>query len=368
LALCAPAAARAQGWVTAYYTGWRQDRLAPERIDYDAITHLVHFALVPRADGTLDPAPNGLTPANVASAVTAAHAAGRKILFTVGGRNSRAGFEGAMSRKNRDVFVAALLRFLDEHGYDGIDVDMEEITRANEADYASFIDELRGRLDTITPRPLLTAAALWEPELFARLADRFDQINIMTYNLSGPYPGWISWHNGPLYDGNRRFPNRAGGLPSVDGLVKAFVAAGVPRGKLGIGMSFNASVWTGGDISGPGQSWKTPPRVKNLPYYAVADAYKISEYDYANPTYHWDAEAQAPYLSIPGENGGEGQFVSYANEVTAEKMAAYARSQKLGGMFLWDLGAGYRAELPEGKRDLLLQAVKKARYGADARP
>lgn len=367
LGVCSPAIASGPGWVTAYYTGWRQGRLAPEQIDYDAVTHVAHFSVIPRADGSLDAAANGLTPKNVSAAVHSAHEAGKKVLFTVGGRGTRAAFASAMSRQNRDVFVASLIRFLRENRYDGIDVDMEEITPGDARDYAAFIKELRDRLDTISPRPLLTAAVLWEPGLFAQLAGRFDQINIMTYNLSGPYPGWVAWHNGPLYDGSMRFPQKKAGLPSVDGLVKAFVAAGVPRAKLGVGLSFNASVWTG-DVSGPGEAWKSPPQVKSLPYYAIADAYKIKEYDYAHPAYRWDPRAQAAYLTYPSLNGSDAQFISYANEVTAETMGRYVRAQGLGGMIIWDLGAGYRADLPAGQRDLLLQSVKKARYAPEGRP
>ena len=66
-----------------------------------------------------------------------------------------------------------------------------------------------------------------------------------------------------------------------------------------------------------------------------------------------------PEKPFPAANGS-GQFVSYANEITADRMGRYVRERGLGGMMVWDLAAGYRAELPEGRRDLLLQAVKKA--------
>jgi len=362
LALFAATAARGEVWVTGYYTGWRQNRLPADRIDFDAVTHVVHFAVVPRADGTIDAASNMLTPANVASAVRAAHLAGKKILFAVGGRDSRAGFEGAMSDRNRDVFIAALIRFLREHRYDGIDVDMEDMGPENARDYSAFIKDLRERLDAISPRPLLTAAVLWEPALFARLSGRFDQVNVMTYGLSGPYPGWISWHDGALYDGGGRLPNSKRKLPSADGLIKSFLAAGVAPSKLGIGLSFNGSVWTGSGVDGPRAAWAEPPRVKSVPYYALAAAYKITEYDYDHPAYRWDDEAGAAYLSVPAGGGATGQFVSYANEITAERMGRYVRERGLGGMIVWDLAAGYRAELPAGRRDLLLQAVKKARF------
>jgi hypothetical protein len=41
-------------------------------------------------------------------------------------------------------------------------------------------------------------------------------------------------------------------------------------------------------------------------------------------------------------------------------MVEYVRSKGLGGFIVWDLGAGWRAAEPAGKRDLLLQAVKQA--------
>jgi chitinase len=350
-------------WVTGYYPGWRQGRLAPGSIDYESVTQLAHFAVVPRPDGTLDPAVNMMTPANVAAAVMAAHAAGKKILFTVGGQDTRERFEGAIGDAHRDAFVLALVAFLRDNRYDGIDVDMEALPAGDARDYAKFIRQLRAALNAVSPRPLLTAAALWAPGLFASLAGEFDQINLMTYNLSGPYPGWVVWHSGPIYDGGRRFPNSRTRLPSADGLVREFLAAGVPREKLGIGLSFNGYVWSGGDVSRPCQAWTTPPAIKNLPYYVLADTYLIKENDPSSPGYHWDDDAQAAYLSIEGTGANGAQFVSYDNETTAAKMGEYVRGKGLGGMIVWDLGAGYRADQPAGRRDLLLQAVKRARLG-----
>lgn len=359
LAAAGPAVRDARAmWVTAYYPAWRQGSLPPDKIDYDAVTHLVHFAVIPRPDGGLEAATNMMTSANIAATVSAAHAAGKTILFTVGGQSSRQAFEAAMADDHRAAFVDAIVRFLRDHGYDGVDVDMEDIVPADERAYERLIRDLRRRLDAAQPRPLLTAPVLWQPALFARLADQFDQINIMTYNLAGPYPGWIVWHSGALFSGGRRFPNGHADLPSVDGLVSAFLAAGVPRAKLGIGLSFDGYVWSGGAVNRPLQAWTTPPVMKNVPYYQLADAYHIREYDPGTPGYHWDEKAQAAYLSV-----GPDQFVSYQNEAAAERMVRYVRDRNLGGMIVWDLPAGYRAGQPEGRRDLLIQAVKKARLG-----
>lgn len=361
------AGAPAEGmWVSGYYTGWRQSHLRPEAIDFGALTHVIHFGLYPRPDGTLDSAVNLLSPANVAAAVEAAHGAGRKILVSVGGQATRERFVEAMDERRRSRFIGNIVSFMSENGYDGVDVDMEPIQARDAEVYASFIKELRRRLDRVRPRPLLTASVLWEPELFGRLADKFDQINIMTYNLSGAYPGWVTWHSAALSDGGLRFPNGRTMLPSVEGQVQAFTAAGVPKEKLGIGLSFNGYVWSGGHGAGeggvnkPGQAWSVPPSVRNLPYYVLADTHGIKEYDYSNPAYRWDTRAQAAYLSIDKPGSADDSFISYENEVSVARKVRFVKEAGLGGMIIWDLGAGYRASQPESMRDALLQSVKLA--------
>jgi chitinase len=114
-------------------------------------------------------------------------------------------------------------------------------------------------------------------------------------------------------------------------------------------------------VSRPRQEWKAPPSIKNVPYYSLAETYHINEYDENSPGYHWDSQAQAAYLSIEGASPADAQFVSYDNEITAEKMIHYVRSKGIGGLIVWDLGAGYRLDQPLGRRDILLQAVKQAR-------
>jgi chitinase len=361
-------ASRASGqnlWVTAYYAGWRQKQLSPADIDYTALTHVVHFGVLPRPDGTIDEKTNLLGHDHVTAAVAAAHGAGRKILSRVGGRSSRTRFLGAIRDAHRADFIANLVEFLTQNGYDGIDVDMEKLEPTDAAAYERFIRELRRRLDKIEPRPILTAAALWEPVVFAELAEEFDQINLMAYNLSGAYPGWVTWHSGAIYDGGYRFPNGKASLPSVSGLVEAFLAAGVPKGKLGVGFSFYGYVWTG-PISAPGQTWTVAPVVKDMPYFKLADAYAIREYDYTNPVYRWDPKVQAAYLSIKATGSSEGRFISYDNEVAVRKKVEYAREKGLGGVMIWELGGGFRVAQPQGRRDLLLQAVKEAAFVTDS--
>jgi len=352
-------------WVTAYYAGWMQGNqwsyhLRPENIDYTAVTHVVHFSLGPGADGTLNFEGNGLTPENSSALVRAAHAAGVKVLVCVGGWNSEQGFAGATAPANRERFINALLGIMRNRGYDGIDLDWEPMSPQYVSQYAAFIEELHVALRNLDPALLLTVACNSAPSLFAKVASCLDQINIMTYDYSGAWPGWFTWHNAPIYDGGARFASNGAPPPSIHKHVEEFVAAGVPRSKIGIGIDFYGYVWNGGTgtrtggVTAPRQEWNSPPWVKdNVPYFQImAD----------NPSpdlYRWDSTAQAAYLSIDRPGAEADRFISFDDETACRKKVEYARRQGLGGVILWELGGGWQpgANPP----DRLLKAVGEAR-------
>src|SRR5215471_11009908 len=92
---CMGAPARADLWCTGYYPGWEQGVMPASTIDFAALTHIIHFSLVPNADGSFDSTVNVISPSNSSDIVSRAHAAGRKVLICVGGANTQAGFQAA---------------------------------------------------------------------------------------------------------------------------------------------------------------------------------------------------------------------------------------------------------------------------------
>ena len=203
-------------WNSAYYAGWMQGYLPAQEVDFTAMTHVIHFSVVPKADGRLDSEVNAITLANSTDVVARAHAAGVKVLISVGGEDSAHGFRGAASAANRLRFVTNLVSFASSRGYDGVDLDWEPLDAADVGLYSNLVTDLRVALNALSPRPLLTAAVGSQPALFASLQSRFDQINLMTYSFSGPYSGWVTWFNSPIYDGGYRFPSTGQLVPSAD--------------------------------------------------------------------------------------------------------------------------------------------------------
>jgi len=362
-----PAYAQSDIWVSAYYAGWIQGcggegYLKADQIDFGAVTHVIHFSLMPNTDGSLDASINCISNQNSADIVNAAHAAGKKVLISVGCWATEADFLSATNNANRTRFINNLINFMVSRGYDGIDVDWEPLSRSSASQYITFITELRNAIDSLTPRPLLTAAVIWEPSIFSGLQDKFDQINIMTYEMSGAWPGWITWHNAPIYDGGYWFPSTGEPVPSGDGLVSDFLSAGLQPNKLGIGIEFYGALWSGGTgtttggVTAPGQSWTTAPSVEIIPYYEIMEKY------YQSQNYRWDSAAGASYLSMDNIGSSNDKFISYDDETTSYEKIKYIRNKGMGGLIIFELGGGWRPGAPVP--DNLLQAVKSAAWGS----
>ncbi len=340
-----------QLWVSAYYAVWTQQAgvLTPSAIDYSAFSHLIHFAVVPGADGTVDPVKGGVTPAESAAVVGAAHKAGRKVLLSVGGWNTSPQFRTAYGDPCRAAFVQSLVSVAQTRGYDGLDIDMEPLLPTDTSGYEAFIHQLKAAMTAANPKLLLTAATAAQPELFARLSPDFDQINLMTYDLAGPWQGFKTWHNSALYGDGSVDMNPGQPYPSGSEMVERFVKAGVPARKLGLGTAFYGSVWTGADT--PGQPIAGVTMQSGVAYGTLMDTYDKPE------RRRWDSAAAASYLSV---DAPQKQFIPYDDERVCAEKVAYAKAHGLGGVMLWDLGSGYRASQPPGRREPLLLAVKRA--------
>jgi chitinase len=360
----APPPQRPGFWVTAYYAGWMQGtanngHLPAEVIDYAALTHIIHFSLIPLVGGGIDWNSNSLTEINSSSLISRAHAAGNKVLVAIGGWGSDVAFRDATTHDNLSKFVTNVVNFVRTRGYDGVDLDWELLTTDDAPQFIALVAALRTELNSARKKYLLTMAAGWEPGIIARVHRYLDQVNVMTYDMSGAWNGWVTWHNAPVYDGGARFPSNGKPLPSADTYIKSFASAGVPNERLGIGIDFYGYVWTGGNGTSTGgsteprQNWVLPPAVKsNVPYFAIMRDF------YSAENYRWDSVACGAYLRIDRKGSAGDTFVSYDNEASIRSKFEYAIQHGLGGVMIWELGGGYRPELQAGRRQPLLQAVK----------
>lgn len=326
-------------WVMGYAVGYERDLLPLSALNWADLTHLAVGRATPNPDGSLNTtfdidAVQG--PAWAKSAVQQAHAHGVKALLMLGGAGEVAGFRSAASAARQATFVQNILKLVAEDGFDGVDLDWEPLEPQDEAPLKALAQALRaGRPGLLLTLPVNFVNSN-DPQAEARpsvgtLSAAFDRVNIMTYGMAGAYPGWQSWHSSAL-------TGEAPGTPSsVDSSVQAYLAAGVPAGKLGVGIGFYGLCWKG--VSGPGQT--------SAAMQVVADdgdisyAHIVSQY-LTPAARHWDATAQVPYLSSGAGLGPRGcTFLSYEDPQSVAAKGQYARAQGLGGVIIWTLAQGH---------------------------
>jgi chitinase len=337
-------------WIDLYYPGWRQERLPPEALDLTGITHVIHFAWLPWLDeaGTgivLDDEQNGVGADNAAAIINYVHAAGKKVLITVGGAGSGSQyFNQAMADDARAGFIQAIISRAVERGYDGIDIDWEpvwETIAPNMALFQKFSRELRNAINATAPHLLLTTAGLGSVGMaYHSIGDVYDQVNIMTYDLVYGLP--LTWHNsavtggfGAFYDANRA--------------ADEYQQAGVPRGAIGIGLKCGGFSWQ--NATGPMEdAMGAMPR--SLTYTSIITN------NYSDAVYHWDESAQVPFLGITDPTP---MFITYDDARAAKAKIDFLRTQHYGGLIIWDPSEQY---FPmgdaNGQKHPLLKAVADA--------
>ncbi|HZQ39067.1 MAG TPA: glycoside hydrolase family 18 protein [Dehalococcoidia bacterium] len=309
--------------IVAYFPLWlRNEGYDENAIDFSTVNTVAHFAVVPRADGSIaipdwGPFPD---PALIARA----HAAGATIVLVVGGDDeaARAGFAVmAASAATRDAFVVAVAALVAANGYDGVDLDWEFPADADDRnDLSALATALRTALGAGKTLSVSLPAGDERGRWFdlPALLPNFDWFGIMTYALSGA--GWSdhAFHNAALYAS-------FDGEPSLDGAVAYYRARGVPAAKLQPGIPFYGERFD--TVSAVGQ------RLTGADGTAIvyADVLQLSADGWS---IYRDATAGVPLLV---RSAGPG-IVSYDDEESVRGKCAYVAAHGLGGVIVWRLG------------------------------
>jgi len=301
--------------VLGYYAPWA---IQPEQIAWQHLTHIAHAFAGIGKDGSLYP------PKDAAVLVGAAHKRDVKVLLSLGGSGSGAVFSKACAdAARRKKLITAISRTVDQFGYDGVDVDWEHPGNARERLlHGKFSKELREELDALglrKGRRLLLSCAVNMPNWFAQWLDRpqlakvYDYINCMTYD----YHGWAphDGHNSSL------FRSESCDCPATSDYLAEWVAAGVPREKLLMGIAFYGRE----HARGPGDSFLGRNTHKEALWYRDI----ISRPGYSEK---WDSAAKMPFRKK------EKSHIYYDSPRSISLKVRHIESKGYGGAIIWCLG------------------------------
>lgn len=288
-------AAYAQHRVVAYVPNWVDLDKFSETIEYGKLTHInIAFENPQNAEGDLSfSKKNG-------GLIRKAKANGVKILVSIGGGGAsenkvlQARYFELISAAKRDAFTTKIAAYVDEHDFDGLDVDIEGPS-INE-DYDAFIESLA---KVFKPKGKLLTCALSKGYGGNKVKDEtlkhFDFVNIMAYDGTG------AW--------NLNSPGQHSSLEFARSNVKFWLDKGLPKSKAVLGVPFYG--------------------------YGFGEDFKKSGYGY-----------DEILLKYPGAEKADqiGSTIWYNGIPTIKAKAQYVLDEELGGIMIWSLDNDVKGE------------------------
>ena len=145
------------------------------------------------------------------------------------------------SPDRRQRFIDDLVALVENMGYDGIDLDWEDLKPTDRSSFSALVEDLadalhaKGRFLSIAVMPKTSEPGEWDNQKYAdwrRIGETVDEFKIMTYSYSG------SWGD----------PGPQAPLEWVD-RVLAFAERKVPPGKISMGVPFYGFDWHDGSVA-----------------------------------------------------------------------------------------------------------------------
>jgi chitinase len=264
------------------------------------------------------------------------------ILVSVGGWLWSTNFSDiSLTRESRRLFIQSVMEFLANYDLDGLDIDWEypgmegaghRFRRDDKQNFTLLVKELRKSFSQQEKknqkRLYLTIAAgasedyLTHTEM-KKVQKYLDTVNLMAYDYLEPVDRGLTGHHATIYANPADTRKYSG-----DASVNAFEHAGVPAGKLLLGVPFYGHAW--GDVPDKDHGLFQPGNA--LPNgYTPFDMILSTMVGHGFVRY-WDSAASAPYLY----NAEKHIFVSYDDPESMAVKCRYITDHKLAGIMFWE--------------------------------
>jgi len=257
-----------------------------------------------------------------------------KVLLSLGGWGGcRMCSDVFSTAQGRDEFSASVKELTDYFKTDGLDLDWEypaisgypghRFVPEDKPNFTALVVSLRkalGKKHEITFAAGGFTTFLKEAVEWDKVMPVVNYVNLMTYDLVHGY-STVSGHHTPLYSTSKQ-------IESTDNAVRYLDSIGVPRNKMVIGAAFYARIFENVEDVNNGLYQATKFR-SGVPHKAFERAFSAD----SGFVYHWDAEAQAPYLY----NAKKKWLVTFDDTTSMRLKTEYTITKKLHGIMFWQL-------------------------------
>lgn len=295
LLFAAATMAHAEKRVVAYVPNWVDLNKFSETIDYAKITH-INIAF---SNPTNDAGDLSFSARNTAL-ITKAKENQVKILISIGGgaaadnKTLQARYFSLLTDEKRAGFVTKLADYLDTHGFDGLDVDIEG--PSINQDYGAFIRDLAA---VLKPKGKLLTSALSKGYGGNKVPDsvfeHFDFINIMAYDGAGPW--------------SPNAPGQHSSFEFAKSNTQYWLDRGLPKSRAVLGVPFYG--------------------------YGFGEAYVKRDYPYSKLVAEYPGAEKTDQV---------GNTIWYNGIPTIKAKAQYVVDEGLGGIMIWSLDYDVKGE------------------------
>ena len=272
--------------IVGYVPTYRQSLFA--QMDMGLVTHVNYFAIKVNADGSLNA--SGVSDANIATVVNAAHAKGVGVSIVVGPQTFNVVAGDAAARLN---FANQIVAYCQARNLDGVDIDWEppDRTLAQTGNYALLINDL---FQKTGPAGLNITAATnpWTMEIPVAATNQMDWVNVMCYDFD--------YANNSTYEA------------AIDGMQR-WTNHGVEKHKLLMGTPFYGR---------SGTSW--------------SDTRSKTYGGFFNDYVALHGQAPSPDTDVFVDAAGATWYVN--GITTIQRKMAWVRDNGYGGAMIWELG------------------------------
>jgi chitinase len=329
------------------YGYWSRTQVPPyssEQIPFQKLTHINHAGVTFDANGNLI-VPSGFLEKEL---LDKAHQNGVEVLLLLGGDFN--GMETTAGGLN--ALLKNLLAFIQTYGYNGVDIDWEYPSSAEDAEF--FRKLLLGLRSVLPNSQYIISADVppWGGTGYDYAETKFivDYFNIMTYDCAGPWTDSAQLNSPIFWDNNdpEAYNCEPGG--SVQQAIDIFEGLDVPKAKLNIGTPFYGYIYYQVNAL-----WGFCPNQdcsNSVDYENYGTFFKPLINQNGWRTYY-DPYSLVPYmLRADGRDG----FITYDDASSTFYRVWYTDwARGLGGTFIWELDADY-----DGHSQDLLDAAYNA--------